>query len=310
MSARKIFGTRRSVVIAGAAIIVVAAAIALSPLLRSSAYAGTILTSNPLADTTFPPPINGNLLNQPSYVVNINDDEKSVSFSPQVISVPVGMTVVWFNNGANEHTVTTTNNNGQSPPQAIDSNLIVADDGSFAYTFTEPGIYRYVDRTDPNASGIVDVGGAVEHGKYFDMLIGGMDSVQSNNLDASQSVTLRFIPKTISIPPTTAISYQISISDAKGKLYSQQIDDKDGILDLELVSQSHTATGLVSEQQFTTWGPDFLGEEGQGTTGTFHIQGPILNGNSQYFITVAMLDKDDLPLTNVSDTFTLTPWSQ
>jgi len=309
MTARKIFGIRSSVVIASAVVFVVAAAIALLPLLRNSAYAGTPIP-NPLADTTFPPPLYSNLFDQPSYVVNINDDENSVSFTPQVISIPVGMTVLWFNNGASEHTVTTTDSNGQSPPQAIDSDLIVAGDGSFAYTFTQPGIYKYVDRMNPHASGIVDVSGAVENGNYFDMLIGGMHSVQTSNLDTSHGVTLRFIPKTVSIPPDTAVSYQIGISDSNGKLFSQQLDDKDGILDLELIPQSQAPGGASSAHQFVTWGPDFLGEEGYGSTGTFHIQGPILNGNGRYFITVTMLDKDDVPLTNVSDTFALMPQSQ
>lgn len=309
LAARKIFGIRSSVVIAGAIVFIVAAAIALLPLLRSPAYAGTP-TPNPLADKTFPPPLYGNLFDQPSYVVNINDNEKSVSFTPQVISVPVGMTVVWFNNGDDEHTVTTTTYNGQPPPQAIDTDLISAGDGSFTYTFTQPGIYRYVDRMDPHASGIVDVGGAVENGKYFDMLIGGMDPVQSDNLDPSHGVTLRFIPKTESIPPDIAVTYAISISDSNGKVFGQQLDDKDGILDLELVPQNQAQGVANPAQQFVTWGPDFLGEEGYGSTGTFHIQGPILNGNSQYFITITMLDKDDMPLANVSDTFALMPQSQ
>jgi plastocyanin len=299
MTARKIVG----------AVVFVAAAIAISPLLRTSSYAGTP-TPNPLADTTFPPPLYSNLFDQPSYVVNINDDGKSTSFSPQIISVPVGMTVIWFNNGADEHTVTKTAYDGQPPPQAIDTDLISAGDGSFAYTFTQPGIYRYVDRMDPQASGIVDVGGAVKSGKYFDMLIGGMDLVQCGNLDTSHGVTLRFIPKTVSMPPYNAISYQVSISDSNGKMFSQQVDDKDGILDLELVPQNQAGSVANPAQQFVTWGPDFLGEEGYGSTGTFRIQGPIWNSNSQSLITVTMLDKDDMPLTNVSDTFALTPQSQ
>jgi plastocyanin len=311
MTTRKILGIRSSVVIVGAVFLVVAAAIALSPLLRSSAYSGMTPTPNALADKTFPPEIYGNLLNQPSYVVNIDDEAKSVSFTPQVISVPVGMTVVWFNNGADEHTVTTTDNNGHSPPQAIDSDLIVAGDGSFAYTFTQPGTYRYVDRMDPGgATGIVYVGGTIENGNNFEMLTSGVHSAKSNSLDVGSSVTLRFIPKTVSIPPDIAVSYGISLSDSNGKLFTQQLDDKDGILDLELVSQSHAQSGLALGQQFTTWGPDFLGEEGYGNTGTFHIQGPILKDNGQYFITITMLDKDDVPLTNVSDTFALTPQNQ
>lgn len=302
MKTRKIFGIRISLVIASALCFVLGATV-VSPIVMSSAYAGrTTAASNSLADTTFPPPIYDSLTNQPSYVVNINDNAKSVSFTPQVISVPVGMTVIWFNNGADEHTVTTITSDGRAPPQAIDSDLISANDGSFSYTFTQPGVYKYMDRMDPHAHGIVDVGGVVEHGSNFDMHVGGMDAVQSN----SHSVTLRFIPKTVNIPPDTAVTYQVSISNANGKLFSQQLDDKDGILDLELVQQTHSSSSSTPAQQFTTWGPDFLGEEGYGSTGTFHIQGPILNGSGQT-ISVTMLDKDDVPLSKVSDTFDLLP---
>lgn len=313
---RKILGIRLSVVVAGVLGFVLGAA-AVPSILTGSAYAGKVpaAISSPLADTTFPPPIYNDLASQPSFVVNINDNGNSVSFSPQVISVPVGMTVIWFNNGADEHTVTTMatngNNDASTAPQTINSDLISADGGSFIYTFTQPGVYRYVDRMDPRASGIVNVGGAVEYGNNFEMHIGGLNPAQSDSLNPGHGVTLRFIPKTVSLPPDTAITYQVDISNAKGKVFSQQFDDRDGILDLELVADGHVSSGIAAleqqhqllQQQVVSWGPDFLGEEGYGSTGTFHLQVPTLSGNSHYFITITVLDRDDVPASNVSDTF-------
>src|ERR1051325_10821799 len=287
---------RSKVVIACAGIVILAAAI-LYPLSSSASRGGPMVNS--LADTTFPPPISGSLSAQPSYGVNISDgsaQSPSSVFSPSVISIPAGMTVIWSNSGAGQHTVTTLSGNGYTPPEAINSKVIAADGGSFMYTFTKPGIYRYTDLSNPKASGIVDVGNAVQTGTNFDMQVGGMDPLASG----PDGVTLRFVPNIMTIPPTTAISYQVTVSDASGKLVTRNFDDTDGILDLELVPQGATHS-VAQSQQFVTWGPDFAGEEGHGSTGTFHIQGPFMVAGHQYSVTVTALFRDNTQLSNVSD---------
>lgn len=286
--------------IACAGLVVVAAAL-LYPLWSGAAKAQS--AANPLADTTFPPPLSDKLSTEPSYAVSISDASgqttDTATYSPSVISIPAGMTVIWSNNGADEHTVTTVKSSDYAPPAIIDSKMLAADGGSFMYTFTKPGVYRYTDLANPKASGIVDVGSAFQRGQNFNMLMGGMD-----RLGSSHGVTLRFVPKTFSIPPTTAVTYQVAVSGPAGKLFSKNFDDTDGILDLELVPQDTATSHGNSAQQFTTWGPDFAGQEGYGSTGTFHVQGPFMNPGSHYSVRVTALSKDNSPL-NISDTFSV-----
>ncbi|MEO9295009.1 MAG: hypothetical protein ABI347_05360 [Nitrososphaera sp.] len=299
MSSRK----KGKVAIACAGMAILATAILYSV---SSSAGRSGMAVNPLADTTFPPPISsGGLSAQPSYAVSISESTQSPGsvFNPRVISIPAGMTVIWSNNGAGQHTVTTVSGNGYTPPEAISSKEIAPDEGSFMHTFTKPGIYRYSDLSDPKASGIVDVGSAVQTGKNFDMQVGGMDKLPSPH-----GITLRFIPNKMSIPPTTAITYQVTVSDATGKLVTRNFDDTDGILDLELVPQGAMPINAAPAQQFVTWGPDFAGEEGHGSTGTFHIQGPFMDAaGHQYSVTVTALSRDNTRLDNISDTFSITP---
>jgi plastocyanin len=305
MLSSKISRKTSKVVIACAGIVIVTAAI-LYPVWSSMSH--TRPMANHLADKTFPPSLSDRLSTLPSYSVIISDgggqSNYASTYNPQVISVPAGMTVIWSNDGAGQHTVTTVSSNDYKPPQAIDSKAIAADGGTFMYTFTKPGIYKYTDLSNPKASGIVDVGGTVQKGTNFDMQVGGRDLLPSGS---AQGLTLRFIPKTLSIPPTTAITYQVTVSDSTGKLVTKKFDDTDGILDLELVPRGLIANNTLSSQQFVTWGPDFAGQEGYGNTGTFHIEGPFMNVDTQYSVTVTALAKDNSLLNNISDTFSITP---
>ena len=148
------------------------------------------------AQTTFPPPIFLQLREIPSYSVIIPFTNLGNSqFHPSDIAIPVGMTVIWFNDDDGEHTVTTVQNSSSSAPEILDD-----------------------------------------------------------------------------------------------------------ILDLELVP---THVSNVT-RGFTTWGPDFIGEEGYRTTGTFHIMGPVLVTNQPYSIMVSIVGSDNNLFTNPPvDTFDL-----
>jgi hypothetical protein len=171
--------------------------------------------------------------------------------------------------------------------------------------------------------GVINVGSAIETGKYFNMHIGGINSIPFNPSKA-RSVVLSFVPKTVSFPPTSTITYNVTIVDSTGKpMYSHTYEDDDGILDLELVpahksplssstssastsSANATATAMANTQQFTTWGPDFIGQEAVHTTGTFHIRGPMLTQNSPHSILISIVGKDNRIFPNpISDAFLL-----
>lgn len=230
------------------------------------------------------------------------------------------MTVIWFNNDEGEHSVTTLTNNTYSPPETLNSGAISGGGGSFIHQFNTPGKYVYFDQFDPSVHGVVNVGSAIETGKYFNMHIGGVNSIPFNP-NKAQSVVLSFVPKTVSFPPTSTITYNVTIVDSTGKpLYSHTYEDDDGILDLELVpahklplssppsATNATAMATSKAQQFTTWGPDFIGQEAVHTTGTFHIRGPMLTQNSPYSILISIVGKDNRIFPSpVSETFLLPP---
>jgi hypothetical protein len=93
----------------------------------------------------------------------------------------------------------------------------------------------------------------------------------------------------------------------------EKIHPGDGILDLELVpihknTQSTSPTAATSQKQFTTWGPDFIGQEEFDTDGVFHISGPVLVQNSPYSIVVSIVASSNRELPHpISDTFALPP---
>jgi hypothetical protein len=124
-------------------------------------------------------------------------------------------------------------------------------------------------------------------------------------------ITFSFVPNdnVTTIPPTLSITYNVSIADSTGtQLYSNQFDDSDGILDLELIPTSSSRsslsnqtggetavnqTGGTAQPHFVTWGPDLTDQEGVASDGTYHVQGPVLTENEDYTITVSITSIDN-----------------
>ena len=91
-----------------------------------------------------------------------------------------------------------------------------------------------------------------ESGQNMDMLI--EEDVLLFNSSEPRRITLSFVPKsnTTTILPSLSIIRNVTIANSTTMLYTNQFEDSDGILDLELVPSSasnHT-------QHFVTWGPD------------------------------------------------------
>ena len=140
------------------------------------------------------------------------------------------------------------------------------------------------------------------------MYVGGINSLPFN-ANKSQSIVLSFVPKTVKFPPVISLTYNVTLLDSTGKpIYSHTYDDSDGILDLELVPihkniQSNTDGTL--EKQFTTWGPDFIGQEEFNTDGVFHISGRVL-GHSPYSIVLSIIASSNRELQQpILETFEL-----
>ena len=145
--------------------------------------------------------------------------------------------------------------------------------------------------------GRVNVGAGIESGKNMNMMIGGKIPFNPNE---SRRVVLSFIPKNITIPPRTALTYQGTISNRLQPwlIFSHRYDDADGILDQEAIpthksnSPSHFWSSTINSSDFITCGPDFRNQESVRSTGMFHIKGPILIGSSEYGIRLAIIAKD------------------
>jgi len=91
---------------------------------------------------------NGDLFGQGNVVsVSIVD----FAFTPKTITVPVGTTVRWTNNGSAPHTVTST-----SSPKAFDSGTLNSGD-TFQHTFTTAGQFPYRCNIHPSMTGMVIV---------------------------------------------------------------------------------------------------------------------------------------------------------
>ena len=80
----------------------------------------------------------------------IKMSDKAPFYAPEKVSIKVGDSVQWVNDGQTVHSVSTTVANAQNPKDtsmpkgavAFDSGFIPPG-GDYSYTFTVPGTYRY-----------------------------------------------------------------------------------------------------------------------------------------------------------------------
>jgi plastocyanin len=242
----------------------------------------------------------------PSFAITIPFSEVGyTSFLPTTISIPKDMTVIWFNEDQNPHSVTVNATSSKIPPGVEFDSGVIAPGGLFIHKFTEVGTYDYYDRINPTAKGMIKVGAGVEKGNNMDMLIGG-GAVPFNPSKLSR-VTFSFVPHgdAAVIPPALGLTYNVTIANSTTVLYRHQFVDSNGILDLELVPFNTTG----SSGHFDTWGPDLLDSSGRATEGVVHVQGPVLIEDKPYTIKVSIVAVNAHILSApVSDTFLLPPF--
>ena len=80
-------------------------------------------------------------------------------FGPQVLHVQTGSTVIWKNDDIYSHTVTDGTPYESKVGQNFDSHLL-GPGGEFAFTFGNPGVFRYFCEIHPWMEGVIDVSGA------------------------------------------------------------------------------------------------------------------------------------------------------
>jgi plastocyanin len=84
------------------------------------------------------------LTSEPAFAAPAADEvlvvmSDGLAFEPSVVTVPVGSTVTWSNQGSAPHTVT-----GERFDSGSDPSAWIMGGGTFSVTFTEPGTYTYV----------------------------------------------------------------------------------------------------------------------------------------------------------------------
>jgi plastocyanin len=178
-------------------------------------------------------PLPSELEHQPSYAIRIpfgvGQTDYSVRYDPSQVAIPAGMSVVWFNDDSNPHTVTTVS----SAPEQFDSGIIPP--GGFSImTFTQPGLYVYYDKLNPSLEGSIIVGDLVQLGKNMEMRIGGNLPFKFTDLGR---LVLSFVPHKVTLPPPLDMTYNVTIYNGTmdNAIYNRQFGDIDGILDLEIV---------------------------------------------------------------------------
>jgi plastocyanin len=256
------------------------------------------------------PPIFYQVRNLPSYVITIPFSSLGKSsFEPAEVNIPAGMTIIWFNDDIRKHSVTTLPSSPYLSHETIDSGPIPPNGGSFVHTFSKVGVYDYNDKFNPSIQGRIVVGISMVATKNMNMFIGGIGDIPFNPSHA-QRVVLSFVPKTITIPPRIALTYQATISNAirPWLIFTHKYNTSDGILDLELVPTHTISSPTNATTGFVTWGPDFRSQGVIKQTGTYHIKGPILVDPSEYDLRVAIVAKDNKILPNpIVSTFILLP---
>lgn len=294
-------------------------------------------------------PLPSGLEHQPSYSIRIpfgvGQPDSSLTYTPSQVAIPAGMTVVWFNDDSNPHTVTTIS----AAPEGFDSGIIPP--GGFSVmTFTKPGLYIYYDKMNPSLQGSIIVGDLVQLGKNMEMRIGGNLPFKFTELGR---LVLSFIPQGITPPPPLKTTYNVSIYDATmdNQIYNRQFTDIDGILDLEIVpitvikdipkqikkadilnnnvstfamkkenstelnisnqnvsnkNNKTDTTGISSLSTSTIKTTTYGPDISSPITGTFHIEGPILVEPNDYIIKVEIISIDGKSISNpIEDVFIL-----
>jgi plastocyanin len=214
-------------------------------------------------------PLPSELEHQPSFSIRIPFDvgqtDYSVGYDPSQVAIPAGMSVVWFNDDSNPHTVTTIS----SAPEQFDSGIIPP--GGFSVmTFTKPGLYIYYDKMNPSIQGSIIVGDLVQLGKNMEMRIGENLPFEFTELGR---VVLSFIPHQIKLPPPLDMTYNVTIYNVTmdNAIYNRQFGDIDGILDLEIIPVKgiKDIPQQIKQSNITN---EIINEGGEGNITTFAKQ--------------------------------------
>jgi plastocyanin len=241
----------------------------------------------------------------PTYVIDIPagavSTNASIHYVPPLVSIPTGITVVWFNDDPGQvHTVTSGMPGSQDSGQLFNSGFLPYG-GFYQATFANPGDYAYYCTLHPYMYGIVHVGDGSETGHYFTMKSGAnLESDNNNNPSWTINKTqydrtlFDFQPVNIAADPTTPIVYNIDLSDnaSNQTVFTDTFQVIGGTnLQVEFISNSNMNNTNV-------YGPDMSDPN----TGAYHVEGNFEDG--EYTMTAKLVSiGTDVIEDNIADEF-------
>ena len=205
-------------------------------------------------------------------------------YYPPAINVPVGTTVVWFNNDFGQpHTVTSGMPNSSHTGDVFNSGIMPANANAFfQYTFDKSGNYVYHCIIHPWRQAIVSVSDSFEKGQNLQMS-SGVGSVF--NLTKDYRALLDFKPLTVTLDRTTPMVFNITLlQDNNDTIFTETFVTSGESLPLELIKSNGNETNV--------YGPDFS------STGAYHIDAPFLEGNKNYTIRAEVTSINSVPPQN------------
>jgi plastocyanin len=199
-----------------------------------------------------------------TYVVDIPagayQQNAEAFYRPDNIAIPVGTTVVWFNDDTNQvHTVTSGNAADEDAGSQFGSDYM-QEGAFFQYTFNEPGLYPYFCNLHPWMVGQVSVSDARWEGHHFNM---GMGTGAVFNFTENERTLLSFEPTTIDVNEDAPVNYKLSIVRDGEQVFSEDFLTLGGNLQVELIP---------TDGQTSVYGPDVSDP----VIGAYHIEGSFL----------------------------------
>jgi plastocyanin len=209
-------------------------------------------------------------------------------YVPRNIAIPVGTTVVWFNDDPNQpHTVTSGTPGSAESGSDFDSGII-SEGAFFQHTFPDEGEFQYYCTIHPGMIGSVYVGGAVWEGHHFNV---GLGAGAAFDFTEHERSLLHIEPTSLDIPEDEPVTYELTIMKNGEEVFSDEFRTLGGHLYVELIP---------TDGETKISGPDISDP----IIGAYHIEGSFLKDNAAYTIRPEItLLFDQPPENEIADEF-------
>lgn len=211
---------------------------------------------------------------------NTTANEEAFHYDPAEIAIPVGTTILWFNDDPLQpHTITSGSPEAGDSGDLFDSSFM-SEGSIFQHTFDEPGDYTYYCQFHQNAVGKILVSDFFEQGDNFRLSYG---TAPTFDYTEQERTLLVFEPTSMVIPQDEPATYRITILKDGQEMFSEEFQTLGGKLYLELVP---------TDDEARVTGPDISDP----VIGTYHVSGGFLKDNAAYTIRSEITQLSDAPL--------------